>query len=527
MLKEQARIQRQAYRAQRDAYKAQRYVYRQQVLGARRRSLLGPLLLVAIGVVLLLVHQRSIPAEVALDLYSRWWPMLFVFAGVVLLLEWTVDQIVASQHPDMPPLRRRSFGGGVVALLILLSIFGAIGMVLRNHARELVNDLGGDSDNWAMLLGDKREVDQTVDEALPAGSSLAIDNAHGDVTVTGGSADGKIHIAVHKEVYSRSDAEAERNEETLSPQIAMNGSLMSVRVPGLEGATADLTVTLPEKTAITITANHGDVEVKGIKSTVNVTANHGDVDLGEIAGDATARMNRRGASFTAHNIDGSLVLRGEAQDLTVSDIKGQVTIEGEFYGTTHVEQVRSGVHFHTSRTDFQVVRLDGEIEISSDASLTVDHAAGPTLLTTRNRNITMDRMDGDISVTNSNGTVDITSAPPLGNITVHNSKGAVNVTMPDHAGFSVQAETTDGGIDNEFGLPDVGNDDHATMTGTVGHGGPRVKLNTTHAHISIREAEIAPLAAPAPPAPPAPPVPPGAKGPKAPKKPASPREITF
>ena len=215
----------------------------------------------------------------------------------------------------------------------------------------------------------------------------------------------------------------------------------------------------------------------------------------------------------------------------MSDIKGQVAIEGEFYGTTHVEQVRGGFHFHTSRTDLQVARLDGEIEISSDASLTVDHAAGPTMLTTHNRNITMDRIDGDISVTNSNGTVDITSAPPLGNITVHNAKGAVNVTMPDHAGFSVQADTTDGGIDNEFGLPDVGNDEHGSMTGTVGHGGPRVRLNTTHAHISIREAEIAPLTPVpvAPPAPPAPPVKPEAppSAPKAPKKPVSPKEITF
>lgn len=530
--REQARIQRQAFKAQRDVYKAQRYMVRQQLRSARRRSLLGPLLILAIGITLLVARTRNVSAVWALEIYSHWWPLLFVFAGIVLLAEWTVDQIVAHQHPDAPVLGRRSFGGGVVVLLILLSIAGGLAMAARNHAQNLMADFGGNGDSLAMFLGDKHEVDQTLDLTFPAGGTLSIDNPHGDVTIAGDSKDGKIHITEHKEIYSQSDSEADRRAQDMNPQVVTDGGQVSLKVPAFDGASADLTINLPESAAVNVTANHGDVRITDLLSGATVIANHGDVELSAITGDVSTRVNRSDATFSAHNITGNVSLRGLCQDLTVLDIVGQVSLEGDFYGTTHLEQIKGGVRFHTSRTDFQVARLDGEVEISPDASLTVDHAAGPALLKTTNRNITMDRIDGDISVTNTNGTVDITGAPPLGDITVQNRKGAVDVTMPAHAGFNVQADATDGGIDNEFGLPDVDSDHKASMSGVVGPGGPRVHITTTHGDISIRKAEIAPLPAtppapPAPPAEPAKPAKPAPHAPKAPKTPTPPKEITF
>ena len=523
--KQQRRMAKEQFRMQRDAMKAQRDLYRMQQRGLRRRSLLGPLLLIAIGVVLLMVRNGRISPEHFLEEYSHWWPMLFVFAGAVVLAEWGFDQFMTSLHPEAPPMGRRGVGGGVILLLILLSIVGAGGMAIESHASDLFGTFGSDDQDWAQFLGEKHESDQTVDRVFPAGTTLSIDDAKGDVTVNGGSTDGQIHLSVHKEVYSRSDLDADHKMQDLAPQISSDGGTMAVRLAALEGGSTDVTVTVPDAATTTVTANHGDVRVTGLKAAVTVTANHGDVEFSTITGDATARMNRSDSSFSAHNITGAVALRGRAQDLNVEDVGGQLLLEGDFYGSTHIEKIGGTLRFHTSRTDLQLARLEGDIEVSNDASLNVDRAVGPTVLVTRDRNVTFDRLSGDISVTNTNGTVDVTTALPLGDVLVRNRHGSVNVTLPASAGFAVHADTTDGGIDDEFGTGSMTDSHHAVYNGTVGKGGPKVDIETSHGDIDLRKAMIGPLlpAAPiAPAAPPAPAAPKAAKTPKAPKAPEVP-----
>lgn len=69
----QARMQREAYRAQ----------YR----GYSRHSLVGPLLLIGIGVVAFLMTTHRINAGYFWQWYGHWWPLILIGAGVVLALE--------------------------------------------------------------------------------------------------------------------------------------------------------------------------------------------------------------------------------------------------------------------------------------------------------------------------------------------------------------------------------------------------------------------------------------------------------
>jgi DUF4097 and DUF4098 domain-containing protein YvlB len=270
---------------------------------------------------------------------------------------------------------------------------------------------------------------------------------------------------------------------------------------------------------------------------VTAIANHGDVELSAIVGAATTHVNSGGASVSARNMEGGISIEGRAEDITLADIVGPVSINGEFFGTTHMEHVNGAVHFHTSRTDFQLARLDGEIDISPDANLSADQALGPVVLTTHGRNIRLDRVSGDVAVTNRNGTIDLIAAPAIGNITLEDRDGSIKTTLPEHASFSVQADTSDGDTFNEFSLPSNSSGNHRTMNGTVGSGGPFVRLSTTNADISILKSDVQAL----PPVPPAPPkitlTPPAmpklpslpksaksatAKAPDAPKAPAAP-----
>jgi DUF4097 and DUF4098 domain-containing protein YvlB len=258
---------------------------------------------------------------------------------------------------------------------------------------------------------------------------------------------------------------------------------------------------VPPKALIGVTANHGDVHVSAIKAAVSVTANHGDVELSAITGPVTARINNSDSSLSAHSITGPLIVEGRGQDLTLSDLSGPVTINGDFFGNTHLEHIRGQVKFHSSRTDMQLGRLDGETDISNNADLSASEVVGPLTLSTRSRNITLDRIAGDISVSNSNGFVNVTSAPPMGNVTIENRNGDISLTVPEHAAFIVDAQATDGDLDNDFSLPTQGTDTHKNFSGTIGKGGSTVRLTTSHGDISLKKSSVQPLPA-TPPEPP-------------------------
>ncbi len=239
------------------------------------------------------------------------------------------------------------------------------------------------------------------------------------------------------------------------------------------------------------------------KAIVNATANHGDIELSAITGPITTHINNSSNDISAHSVTGALTIEGRAHDTTLSDLSGPVTIRGEFFGDTHFEHIRGPIKFHTSRTDFQLGRLDGEVDIGNNAELTASNAVGPVTLTTFSRNITLDRVAGDVFVTNKNGSVDVTSAPPLSNVTVENRNGSVSITIPEQSSFAYQFDATNGDIQTDFSQIDVpeGGLQKKTVSGTVGNGGPLLRIATTQGDVSLKKASILPL----PPTPPNPP----------------------
>jgi DUF4097 and DUF4098 domain-containing protein YvlB len=499
--KYQRRILKEQARAQRDVARAQRDAYRYQARSLRRSSILGPLLLITIGILFLLVQTGRLAAHSLWDWYGRFWPLLLVGAGVIMLLEWAFDQYMQTDSAE--PRYRRRLGGGVFTLLLLLGLTGILFSSVRNGGHSnLIDGLNINQDNLDEFLGDKHESDQTISENFPAGAGFSVDNPRGDVTISGTSDDNQIHVSVHKQVYTRSDSEADSKAQKLSPSLNTNGGNVTLSVPALDGTRADLTITIPPTAPVMVNANHGDVSVTGLKAPVQVTANHGNIELSAITGPIITHINNSDSDLSAHSVTGPVTVQGRGHDTTLSDLSGPVTMSGDFFGTTHLERVRGPIKFHTSRTDLQFARLDGEIDISH-SDISGSEAVGPLTLTAGNRNVSLERVAGDVFVTNRNGSVDLTSAPPLGNVTIENRNGSVNLSLPEQANFNYQLEASNGDIESEFSeikIPEGGLE-KKTINGTEGKGGPLLRISTSQGDISLKKASIMPL----PPLPPAPP----------------------
>ena len=477
-MKEQARMQRDAARAQRD-------LYRQQMRAARRSSILGPVVLIAVGIVFLLIQTGRVPGYLVWTWYSRWWPLLLITAGVVILLEWTLDRFMQT---DDQPVVRRSVGGGLWALLIFALLFGISSSAVRRSHQFFAHGLKIDDDSMAEFFGNKHEIDQPFTQAFPAGSTLTIDNPKGAINVSGTSDDGQMHLQLHRVIYTTSDGEANSKAQQLMPKFDTTGNQVSLTLPVIEGAQADITITVPTATPLNITANRGDIDISEIKAPVIVTSNHGDVGLSGITGAVTGHVNNTNSSFSAHSVTGPVNVEAHAHDLNLSDINGTVVANGEYFGSIHFSHISGAVNLHTGRDDFQVAKLDGQYDMNG-REITTDQATGPLLLATHSRNLTLDRISGAASVTNSNGSIDLTSVAPLGNITIENRSGSVNVTVPEHSSFTYQTSTVDGNLTSDFpGVGQTSSNRRNGSSGTVGAGGPAIHITTSHGDIAIRKA---------------------------------------
>lgn len=497
--KYQRRVMRDQAKAQREMFKAQRDAYRAQYRDMRRGSIVGPILVIGIGILFLLVQMHKLPADRLWNWFGNYWPLLLIGVGTVVLIEWGADQLLHRNDPQ--PHFRRSIGGGVVALIIVMVVLGVVFEGIHDGGRSFfAHNFDLNQEDIDQFLGDKHESDQTFAQAFPAQGTLEVDNPRGDVTISGTSEDGQIHVIAHKEVYSRSDSDAASKAQQLDSNLTVSGTNVQLRLPAVQGARVDLIITLPIAAGQTLTANHGDIHLTSIRGPVNLTANHGDVEISSIEGPLTAHIQNSKSSFSANSITGPVDLEGRGDDVTITNVSGPVLMQGDFFGSTHLEHLRAGFKFHSSRTDFQIARLDGEGNFTDD-DLSADQAVGPVVLSTRNRNITLDRITGDINVTNRNGKVDLTSAPPMGNVTVENRNGEVTLTLPDQAAFHVSAETSDADIENDFALPVTESNNHKSLTGTVGKGNSTVKITTTQEDVAIKRASVAPLAPPPPPSP--------------------------
>jgi len=521
-MRAQARAMRQAARAQRQAAKTARRAAvaqaRYQRRSLRRRSVVGPLLILALGVVFLLAQVGRISWSWSLDWFGRWWPAVLVVAGLILLLEWALDQ-----RRETPGAR--SLGGGVIFLLVLLVLAGLSSRAMENGAGWENLHIGPGGVGLDQMFGEQHDAYDDVSSAITAGSALIIRDPHGDVTVTGSSSDGLVHVSVHKHAYAWKDSDVQNMESELQPAFSNEGKDLVLTVATVRGGQADLTVTVPATTAVTVNDDRGDVSVSQIHGALTLSANRGDVDINGITGDVQASVNDDNATLTLQNITGGVTIEGHSGDIDISDVSGAVHLQGEFFGDTHLEHVGGQVRFETNRTLFTAGRLDDELSVEK-SSLDADELLGPVVLKTSDKNITLDRVQGDVDVTDSNGSVDVTHAPPLGVVEIQNHHGSVDVGLPGSAGFVLNAQTRNGDMENDFGLTTQDQGETHSLRGTVAGGGPTVTIETTDGDVTVRKSSVAPL----PPVPPTVPSAPAAprftatppKTPKVPRPPAAP-----
>lgn len=501
--------QRAAWRAQREAWRAQQYAYKakyQHAYGPRVPSVVGPLILVAIGVVWLLIYSGHISSANFWTWYGKWWPLMLIAAGLAMLAEWALDL------KRETPVRR---GTGFVGILILLALIGfAASGWTRGYWGPWRGDWGDHDDDFFNMFGaPQHDMDQQVlNVQVPANASVQVENPRGDVSVTAGDTP-TVVVQAHAVAYSSSDEEAKKIFDSEQAHATVSGSAVLVKSDGNKNGRVNLTVTVPKNAHVTVHSGHGDVTAANLNGGLDINSNHGDVHLSVIKGSVQVHFSTERGDFSAHQIDGDLTADGNCNDLTLSEITGKVTINGELFGDVHMENVAGQVHVRTSVTEMDVASLPGDLTLNSD-NLRVTQAKGQVRVKTHSKDVDVAQVYGDSYVEDRDGRIAVETA---GNYAVEarNLKGDVELTLPPNASATVSGNTRNGDIVTDFPLSVTG-DESKTVSGRIGNGGPKVTLTADNGDIHIKRGDENPPPPPAVSAAPAPPNAPHLKAPKVP-----------
>jgi DUF4097 and DUF4098 domain-containing protein YvlB len=501
--------QKAAWRAQKEAWKSQHQAWKAGCGGAfgpRIPSMVGPILLVSIGVIALLVQAGRIQAENFWNWYSIWWPYLLIGAGVLMLGEWMLDM-----RREVPV--RRS--GGFIGILIVLAVIGLAASGWRHAWGPFRAQFGDGNDDFFNSFGaPEHDQDQPAQTAqIPANASIEIQNPRGDVSVSAGDGN-TLEVQAHQVAYASSDGDAKKIFDGETTHLNVSGSAVLIKSDGNSSGRVNLTITVPKTAHVTINSGRGDVTVADLGNGLAISSVHGVTHLNSITGAVQVHFSNSRQDFSVHQLDGDLTADGNTNDVTLSEVKGRVAINGEIFGEVHMEGIGGPINLHTSITDVQIASLPGDLTLDSD-NLRVVEGKGQVRVVTHSKDIDLSQIAGDIYVENRSGRIEL---EPLGNhsVEVKNNKGDIEITLPPNASANVNGHTRNGDIVTEFSLVTSGDEDKS-ITGRIGSGEARILLNTDNGDLRIKRGTTS-SAIPAVPAPPAAPAVPGTPHLKAPQK---------
>lgn len=389
--------------------------------------------------------------------------------------------------------------------------------------------------NISSTLEESKSLD--VDPGKPV--VLVIENAAGDVTVTGGDVD-TIQIDVVKTAFDSTRARADEEVKTVEYTVRQDGNQITIQYEIPKSVnfnnkinTVDFTITVPNETSVEVDTSFGEVSVENTKGNVDVSNNFGDVTFENIEGGLTVQTNSgevNAASITAgnENIDlhsdfGAVILKkAGGKDISLDSNSGNITLsevraKGELTASTDFGNVKfdngsaasSDYTTKSGEIELTSVNVSGQLKVTNEfGTLTlekvnakgydIDMSSGSINLDGVQGEVKAHTKFGNITVTNAknaildlftqSGTVEFEGTLGEGPHEIHSDFGGIEITIPSDSALNVDLGTEFGKVKSDIPISIVLTDDlsKSHWVGTTNDGGSVFKVSTKSGDITIK-----------------------------------------
>jgi DUF4097 and DUF4098 domain-containing protein YvlB len=425
-----------------------------------RGSLIGPLILIGIGLAFLISNLA--PNLPVWQFAADYWPFLLIGWGAIRAVE------IVAAHAQGKPLPLFGISGGEWTLAIFLTIFGS--MLFAGHRFGDRFQSSNITRRGLQIFGDG--FDYPVQAKLQAGTApkLVIDDYWGDVRITATVGD-TIEARGQTTVRAFNEGDAKRFHDSSPLELVTEGDHVVLRirrgggVPNLVRLSADLDVTVPTGTSIEARGRTGDYDITGITGSVDINADNAGVRLTNIGGKVRVET-RRSDIVHLNGVKGDVDLRGGGEDLELEDIAGEVAISGFYRGDLSFRALAKPLHVENRGTELRIDRLDGTVKMDR-GEFTADGVKSPLMLRSGSTDVKVTGSTGALDIDVARGDIELApSVGPSAAWKIHTGAGDIELALA--AGFELLAQTGRGDVFSEFNeLRTESRGNNAEMRGSV------------------------------------------------------------
>ncbi len=290
----------------------------------RRASVVGPIILIAIGV--LFLARNLYPELPFLDFLSQYWPFILIAWGVLRLVEilfWLING---------KPLPVNGVSGGEWVVVIFLCLIGS-GAYAARHSTWFPNGrirIGG-----LEMFGEAYDYPlQEQKKTAPKNARIVIESFRGNARISGVDGD-EVKVSGRKSIRALQQNEAKTADSATPLELVVNGDQVIVRTNqdritnNPSRINEDLEITVPKGVSIEAVGRYGDFDITDVTGNVEIASDNAGVRLQNVGGNIRVDT-RKSDIIRAVSVKGSVELKGSGTDIELQDVAGQVTVTGRY-----------------------------------------------------------------------------------------------------------------------------------------------------------------------------------------------------
>jgi hypothetical protein len=311
--------------------------------------------------------------------------------------------------------------------ILLLLLIIAVGVTFY-HAQTGKIHIDWNWDNWewedgVLFIYEAYTYEETEEIQTPFPPIFQVINDHGDVEIEGTSKE-NITITLTKKIRRKNQEQAGEVADELKMVIEKDDQQIRLSTNredfSRRNFNTNFLISVPKGTAVSVDNSHGLVRVSNTGKT-DIINPYGKVTVADVSGDLSIQNKHR--NIDIENVDGACKIESRYATVTAVGVSGNVEITHR-HGKVHLENLSQGAVVDGTYNEVLGQDIEGLTNISTSSRKVALYDVGPVIVKGYRSRIVVDGAEGPIQIEDRYGSVSLDNIQ--GDVTINGKSLTVN-----------------------------------------------------------------------------------------------------